>query len=260
MPNKIWSWLLGKEEPEVKEKQSGNAVDAQKELINAITAYLKKHFFGQKNFTDTVVLWIDHSNPAYQSYVRGKEFEKQLRIELENKQLTAISKAPFLFKTESLPQNSNFPEIISGVYFQLICKENEKKTTVITKAKISISNNKGSLVQNEYILDAEHKTEFCMGRGEENFNHVVIKENDPFHYETNLGVSHIHAKIVFVAEKGFCLQSRNATQRIILNRNDQRFDDLTDMDRKILLQNNDEIELGKSVCLRFQMITTDAFI
>jgi hypothetical protein len=253
MPNKIWNWLLGKEESEEKEKQPDNVVDSQKELLNAIIAYLKKHFFGQKTFTDTIVLWIDSSNPAYQSYVRDEEFEKRLRTELENKQLIAISKADFVFKTEKVQQDSKFPEIAQGVYIQLIAKKNETKPTVYTKAKITIANNKGSLMQYEYILDATNKNEFNIGRGEGNFNHIIIKENDPIHYETNIRVSRDHAKIVFIAEKGFYLQSRNETNRTIINRNEQRFADLKDLNAKSLLRDDDEIELGKSVCLRFQI-------
>ena len=129
----------------------------------------------------------------------------------------------------------------------------DTKSAVFTKAKITISNGKGSLMQEEYILDAAKKTEYNIGRGEGNYNHIVIKENDPGHYETNSRISRDHAKIVFVAEKGFFLQSRNETNRTIINRNEQRFADLKDLNAKSLLRNDDEIELGKSVCLRFQI-------
>jgi hypothetical protein len=249
MLKKLLNSLIGKPE-------TNNVVDAKKELRDAIVMYFNQKFLGQKIFTDTVVVWISDVQPEYQSYIRSGEieFKNDLCTELDDRQLYAISKAKIVFKTENPPQE--FTKIADGVYIQLFA-ENEgirKLQEVCSKAKITIVKGKGSLMKGKYILDAEKQTEYNIGRGVENNNHIVIKDNDPANSEINNRVSRQHAKIVFVTGIGFCLQSRNETNRTIIKRNNQRIDDICDLFRKLPLQHNDEIELGKSVCLRFEII------
>jgi len=244
MSNKFTNWLLGKQEPTSEKVKSG--IDAEKALRNAIVDYFKQHFFGKKNFNDSVVVWIDNSRAAYQSYVRDKEFEQHLRTDLENKQLYAVGKAKFTFNTENPPEKLNLSPITDGVYIQCVTE------SMTPKAKITISNGKGSLLKDEYLLDSATQTKYNIGRGEGNYNHIVIKEGDPEHRE-NQYVSEQHAKIVFIAEKGFSLQpcdtERNTT---IVYRNYAKVHDFPTMN-PYLLQNNDEIELGRRVCLKFEI-------
>lgn len=250
----IWNRLLGKQELKKNISETDNAVDSQKNLLNAITTYFKKHFLGRKTFTDTVVLWIDNEHPSYQNYARDKEFDTQLKTEFENKELYAIANAKFVFRTENPPQDLGLPILIEGVYLQLIPLE-EIKQEIITKAKITIFNGKGSLKRDKYILDSLKQIEYNIGRGDEDHNHIVINEDDSTHKEANSYVSRQHAKVVFVAEKGFYLQSCNESNRTIIKRNNQRFADLKDLNTRILLLDNDVIELGKSVCLKFENST-----
>jgi hypothetical protein len=243
---KLTNWLLRKP------VAHDNVVEAKKELRDAIVKYFDQKFFGQKTFTDTVVIWVSDSQQAKHSYVRDKEFETELRAELEDKELKAISKAKFVFRTAHPPQELEL--IAEGVYIQLIATGIKPPQEIYTRAKITVVKGKGSLMENEYILDAQKQTEYNIGRGVENNNHLVIKENDPVNSELNNCVSRQHAKIVFVAEKGFCLQSRNENNRTIINRNNQRADDLKELNRIAILQDGDEIELGKSVCLKFEVL------
>jgi hypothetical protein len=259
MFKKIWNWLLGKPETE-KNVAHSNVVDAKKEMNETIVKFFNQNFFGQKTFTDTVVIWVANSQPEKQSYVRDKEFETELCTELENRQLVAISKVQFLFKTENPPQELGLAEIAKGIYIQLLAVNTqpiESPKEVCDKAKITIVTAKGSLMKNSYILDAEKQTEYNIGRGVENNNHIVIKEHDPANSEINSRVSRLHAKIVFIVGKGFCLQSRNEDNRTIINRNNLRITDLKDLNTKALLQTYDEIELGKSVCLLFEHLTPE---
>jgi len=251
MFKKIWNWLLGKPQTE-KTATHDNMVDAKKELRDAIVTFFSKNFFGQKTFTDTVVIWISN-NQSKQSYVRDKKFENELRVELENRQLKAISKAEFVFKTENPPLKLELAKIAEDVYIQLVAASIKTPEEISTQAKITIVKGKGSLMKNKYILDAKKQTEYNIGSNLVKNNHIVINYNDLQHPE-NQNVSRQHAKIVFVAGKGFHLQSRNENNRTIINRNNQRIADLTDLNKKKLLYNNDEIELGKSVCLKFEIV------
>jgi hypothetical protein len=250
---KLWDSLAGKPETE-KTVTTNNSVDAKKELRDAIVKYFLQHFLSQKNFTDTIVVWISDIRQEYQNYIRndGIEFKNDLCVELDNRQLYAISKASIEFKLENPPQE--FTKISEGVYIQLLAEKEVIPQEIFTKARITVLKDKGSLMRIEYLLDASKQLEFNIGRGDGNNNHIIIKENDPVNSEINNRVSRQHAKIIFVTGKGFCLQSRNETNRTIINRNNRRFDDLTDLNKKTLLQSNDEIELGKSVCLRFEIV------
>jgi len=260
MLKKLWNFVIGALETEKPVVTHNNRVDAKKELRDAIVKYFIKKFLTQKNFTDTVRVWISDMQPEYQSYIRNEEpeFKNELCTELDNRQLNAISKAKIEFKTENPSQEelAKSAQIAKGVYIQLLAKEEviEKLKDVYTKAKITLVKGKGSLMKTKYMLDAEKQPEYNIGRGTENNNHIIIKDDDTANSEINNRVSRQHAKIVFVSGKGFCLQSRNESNRTFINRNNERFDDLTDLNKKTLLQNNDEIELGKSVCLRFEII------
>jgi hypothetical protein len=259
MLRRIWNWLLGKpaesKKKTMKDEPStpDNVIDGQKKLINLIV----KHFgysYGKEVFTETFVIWIGNNNPQGQSLVRETDFEKSLRTELENCQLWAASKMKITFKTENPPQNAGFLELKDDSTADVFIQRVEKPTeTVQTKAKISILNDKGSLAKKEYRLDAAKQTEYNIGRGENNYNHIVILENDINNKENDF-VSHGHAKILFEEKKGFFLQSRNENNRTIVNRNNQRFADIPNTTIKILLKNNDEIELGKAVGLLFEIM------
>jgi hypothetical protein len=256
MANKILNWLLDKqkETKEIKPVTENNAVAGKQKLLDTICEFCKP-FFGTTEFTETVVVWVNNSQLVYQSFLRSTTFATELRTELQNRQLIAVSKAKFEFKTENPPAELDLPEIAKGVYIQLVAKQKVEKQQkeVFTKAKLSISAGKGSLTQNKYILDAKKQTEYNIGRGTDK-NHIVIKDNDLENNEINSRVSRAHARIVFVVDKGFYLQSRNEQNRTIINRNNQRFADLKDLNTKVLLQDSDEIELGKSVCLKFKIV------
>lgn len=236
-------------------------IDWQSYLITLIVEYFNFSFGKEESFTGTFVIWVGNSNPQYQSLVHEQNFEKNLRNELENRQLFAASNAKIDFKTENPPQDAGYLELkndkISDIYIQRIEKEVEpEETNTITKARISILNNRGSLMQEEYILDATKQTEYNIGRGEGNYNNIIIRENDSEHTENGY-VSSRHAKIIFIERQGFCLQSRNDNNRTIINRNNQRFAKITKTESKTPLKNNDEIELGypeKKVCLLFEII------
>jgi hypothetical protein len=256
---KLWNDFIGKSETE-ETVVHDNSVDAKKELRNAIIAYFRKNFLTEIEVTGTFIVWVNDSQAKYQDYVRKEDFTNELYTELDNRQLNVINKAKIEFKTENPLQE--FEKIMEGVYIQFLVRDEETQTVqeVCSKARITIVKGKGSLMETKYLLEAEKQTEYNIGRGTNNNNHIVINENDPANSEVNNRVSRQHAKIVFITGKGFYLQSRNETNRTFINRNNQRFDDLTDLNKKTLLQNNDEIELGKSVCLKFEMIADSAEI
>lgn len=234
-----------------------NIVDVRQKTINLLVEFFN-FSFGEESLSGNYVVWVSNKKPQLQSMVRKVDFMNSLQLELENGQLWAASKAEIIFKTENPPQDAGFKELKddenkeSGIFIQWI-EENEP-TVVMPRAKLFISNNKGSLVKEEYLLDASKQTEYNIGSNREaNKNHIEIDFYDEQN-ENNERVSLVHAKIVFVADRGFYLQSRNEKNRTIINRDNQRIADLTDLNSQVLLKNNDEIELAKSVCLRFEVI------
>ena len=228
-----------------------NVVEGKQKLLNAICEFCRQ-FFGKTDFSDTVVVWVANSQPAFQSFVREKNIETELCAALQNKQLFAVSKAKFEFKTKNPPVELGLKAITEGIYVQLVTpkKAEEQQKEVFTNAKISIADSKGSLAQSIYQINAAKQQTFNIGRGTDYNNFVVIDDDN----ELNSCVSRQHAKIVFVAEKGFLLQSRTTNNRTIINRNFERFADLKDLNTKVLLQDGDVIELGKSVCLKFEIV------
>jgi len=231
-----------------------NPVDAKNELRDAIVAYFKKSFQTEKEITGTFVVWVSDSRAKYQDYVRKDEFKNDLYTELDNRQLNAVSKAKIEFKTENPPRE--FETIAEGVCVQFLVKgkQTENPKDVCTKAQITVMEGKGSLMKSKYILDADKYTEYDIGRGSENNRHIVIKENDPEYGEINNRVSRQHARIVFVAGKGFALESLKFDNRTFIHRAGKREHDIYLNDGARLLKHNDIIELGKSVCLLFEVI------
>jgi len=243
-----------------------NAIDFREELIEKI---VKNNFFGRYKFDETVtnpfVLWVTTEGLNYQTEVRKPNFIKSLRKAFDDAELSEVgSNAQWIVKTEPLPRNADFYKIDEGIYLDtrlLVEQQDDQPKIVSTKARISIAENSGSLLQREYLLDAKEMQTWQIGRGEkdrkEKKNHIAINDNErDRRYDNNKYVSSTHAEIVFLANIGFCVKSLNDGNRTIIYRRENRISDLQDLKSISLpLQDGDRIELGKKVLLKFEVIT-----
>lgn len=240
----------------------GSSFELRKELLDKIVKNdFFRPFWNSGKISDSFVLWITPDKPAYQIEVGKKDFREALHKEFDNAELKAVGEASWLFEIKALPDNAMFTEIEDGVYLEIRNPDAtptfEQPKNIPTKAKISIVAGSGSLVQDEYLLDAGEQHVYQIGRGKNDktgrINRIAIKDNtdDPL-YKNNRYVSSAHAAIVFTENEGFCLKSLNANNRTIVYRGETKEADLKDLYSKSKpLQDGDRIELGKKVSLKF---------
>jgi hypothetical protein len=201
----------------------------------------------------------------YQTEARKPDFVNSLRKAFDDAELSeAGSNAQWTVNTMPLPDDADFYKIDEGIYLDacpVVEQQKDQPQDLSTKARISIADNSGTLIQPEYLLDAEKQQVWQIGRGEkdrtERKNHIAISNiaKDKL-YDNNKYVSSAHAQIIFVADKGFCIKSLNDNNRTIVYRHEARVADLKDLHSvSIPLQNGDYIELGKKVSLKFETIT-----
>ena len=245
---------------------SDNAIDFREELIEKIVT---NSFFKRYSMDETIanpfVLWVTTEGQNYQTEVRKQDFIKSLRKAFDDAELPEVgSNAQWIVKTETLPEGSDFHRIDEGIYLDnrpLVEQQDILPEFIPTKARISIAERSGSLLQTGYLLDAEKQQIWQIGRGEKDRtgkkNHIAISDNEKDkRYENNKYISSAHAQILFIANKGFCMKSLNDNNRNIIYRNETRISDLKDLHSvSVPMKDGDLIELGKKVLLKFEVIT-----
>ena len=238
-------------------------IGLRNELLGLIVNHcFFRPFWDTDTIAGTFVLWVTADNPAYQIEVRKKDFVNTLRKEFDSNELKAVGAASWLVETTPLPQNAQFIKLADSIFLETRDAAGaapEPFEDIPTKALISIANNSGSLLQPDYLLDAETQQVYQIGRGKKDrtntINHIAINDDtaDRMH-DKNKYVSSTHAQIVFVPGTGFCVQSLNDKNRTIIYRNENRVADLRDVHSMSLpLQDGDRIELGKRVSLWFEV-------
>ena len=245
---------------------ANNAIDFREELIEKI---VKNSFFRRYKFDETIThpfsLWVTTEGPNYQTVVRKPDFIRRLQKAFDDAELSEVgSRANWNVKAESLPQDADFYKIDEGIYLDtrpIAEQPDDQPQNVPTKARISIAENSGSLLQRDYQLDADKQQIWQIGRGEkdrtERKNHIAIRDNkEDRRYENNKYVSSAHAQIFFIADKGFFVKSLNDNNRTIIYRRENRIADLQDTHSvSVPLQDGDRIELGKKVLLKFEFVS-----
>jgi len=144
-------------------------------------------------------------------------------------------------------------------------------TNIIAKARIKAI--QGELQELSYIIDSANSNNFNIGRGANprlengvmHKNYIVVKDKEDFidtddeNIHFNRYVSRAHACIAFSNTSGFmlkvydggCYKTGNRTR--IFRENSQPID-VQNTQIVYPLQHNDQIELGKSVILHFELI------
>ncbi|GAB6120560.1 FHA domain-containing protein [Dysgonomonas termitidis] len=246
-----------------------DTVTFRSNLIEAIVNKLRPQAFADK-VDGYYTLYVAGTNDDlnYQAEINKADFLNDLLLALENANITAVANVPWTIKTELPPENAaGISEVMPGIRLQYVNKVAEATPAqpVHTKARVSIWHGRGSLVQNSYQLDSTKQKTYNIGRGEfneETFheNHIVIndRESNPDKNELNTYVSRMHAKIVFVEGKGFCLQvlpggsklASNGRTRIIHGEDSSV--EAQNLNVRYQLFNGDIIELGRKVLLKFE--------
>ena len=244
-------------------KPVGSSFELRKELLGKIVKNdFFRPFWDSDKIAYTFVLWITPDKPAYQIEAGKKDFRDALHKEFDNADLKAIGMASWQIETKLLPEDATFIEIEAGIYLEIRSEIGilpDPFKDIPTKAKISIVEGSGSLEQHEYLLDANDRQTYQIGRGNSDNagrkNYIVIRDNEnDLLYKNNRYVSSSHAELIFVENKGFCLKSLNRNNRTIVYRDEIRVADIKDLYSKFgPLQNGDRIELGKKVSLKFEI-------
>ena len=241
-----------------------SSFELRKELLGKIVKNdFFRPFWDSDKISDTFVLWITSDKPAYQIEAGKKDFRNALHKEFDNAELKAVGTASWLIETKPLPESAKFIEIEVGVYLEIRSASvalSAPQKDIPTKATIHIVAGSGNLEQQEYLLDANNRQAYQIGRGKNDRpgrkNDIVIRDNeDDLLYKNNRHVSSAHAELIFVENRGFCLKSLNKNNRTIVYRAGMRVADIKDLHSKYgPLQNGDRIELGKKVSLQFECL------
>lgn len=221
----------------------------------------RKSDMGDKIFT----LWI--TDQLLFEVINKSDFQDKLitRLDEEGYRNTIWNSVRF----ENPPQGHLFTAIIADkVFLQIETQEFVKPT--ISKARITVIPSKGSLLQEEYLLNSEERQRYNIGVGifpdmqgkGVRENHIAIDDNiNSLQYENNKYVSSAHAHIGFSHKYGgFYLQVELGGSRPFSNNRTQIFrgdKDPIEVENTVLpesLQNGDFIVLGKSVTLRFEEV------
>ena len=258
-------------EESLKRVTGNGSDDFRKNIIKKITQHdALRPYWREKEINNLFILWATSNDINCQWEIVKPEFANELQLELQNVELTAVSYANWSFKIEELPENNNFYPIAKGLYLEIqhyvAPPPSEKEKISYSKARINIFAKKGSLSDGAYLLDANKQSKYNIGRGALNGfreNHIVIEEAEqsPF-FELNQYVSRSHACIIFSNKYGFCLQVNEGgcrpdnRTRIIRDEKPIEIENLAPMPPEPLL-NGDIIELGKSVLLKFEIITDE---
>jgi hypothetical protein len=157
---------------------------------------------------------------------------------------------------------------LSGKVFLQIKDRLSAERVKAQRASITIFNNSGSLIKNEYILSSDEMRQkkiqaYNIGAGEYpkipsgyRQNHIVIDDdpNSPM-IEKNKYVSRMHAHIGFSDKFGFYLQVERDGTRLMGKRTrifrGEQIIEMENLTVKEPLQDGDLIELGKAVVLQY---------
>ena len=245
------------------EEQNSDKVSAPQiraAVIKNIAALLKP-LLGKDDFKGIAFYATQH----IYALALDKEFEKLLRLEFDNRGFKSLGNGK-VEVFEGQPTDDAH-KVYSDIIFAEILTKETPMHTAPRKARITIYHGKGSLKQEEYLLDTavDNKKTYCIGRGDISTKGGVFRENDiiindvepnPAIAELNNYVSSSHANIE-VLDGGFYLKAMpggvsngNATKYI---RDGKVFKLETDS-MSYPLHNGDIIELGRKVYLKFEVI------
>jgi len=247
--------------PQATESVKGkNAIDTEEKILSSIVKVFDSVYKGKKSnlHNKKFTLWV--ADNRLFDMVKGQNFSNELILKLANE---GYNTAWNSVRLEMPAQNHTFTRISDHIFLQI--EDKEAIRSVGQKAKITVVQGKGSLLQEMYLLDSKERQRYNIGVGilpdmeGKGFreNHIVIDDSPHSpHYENNKYVSRAHAYISFSEMDGFCLQVEMGGSRIYNGRTrilrcEEKIE-VDNLENQEPLQDGDIIELGKSVYLRFE--------
>lgn len=249
----------------MKDKLGSNSIERREEIIQLVVNEFRKNFTGSgvSDFKNIVLeLWVLDNVLCHS--IKSTDVSKEILVKIDvelgyNLNGVEIMSGP-------LPSTMiGYKAIGDGIYISI--KEVIQKSK-LHKASISIYGNSGSLLEYEYILDAEEivklpEKRYNIGIGElsnmddviPRINNIVVDDNqDSEYFEKNKYVSRAHAHIYY--DKGFLLQVEKGGTRISGKRThlfrEGSSIELNNLKAPILLKDGDIIILSKKVSLLFK--------
>lgn len=245
---------------EVTKQDDVSAPQIRAEVIRNINDLLKP-LLGKDDFKGIAFYATQH----IYALALDKEFENLLRLEFDNRGFKSLGNGKVeIFEGQP---SVDAHKVYGDIVFAEILTKDTPMHMAPRKARITVFHGKGSLKQEEYLLDtaADNKKMYCIGRGDISTKGGVFRENDiiindvepnPAIAELNNYVSSSHANIE-VRDGGFYIRAMqgglangNATKYI---RDGKVFKLETDS-MSYPLQDGDLIELGRKVYLKFEVI------
>ena len=239
------------------------------EVVNEVILDYVARFTGSDSFIG-LSLWV---NDQFFHVINKEQFKTGLKASFDSMHLYSLGKGDIsIFLGEPKPQDEASPLTKKGVippgtlWIRLV--EKGKAETKHAKASLSIIQGHGSCKEKEYILSAEDKTIYKIGRGAVSLksgyayrvNDIIVEDNnpEPSIQKLNNHVSSAQADIII--DDGFfylkalpsgCRTLGGSPTKII---RDQESKELRDIVSSYKLIDGDVIELGKSVLLLFKII------
>lgn len=219
-----------------------------------------------ERFSKGVHFWIRDKELG--AILKTDSFEKKLRLAFDNNEMDYLGGCEYKYTYGRLADEEN-PIIINSGKLEITPINIEKKDEAAWNAEISIISNTGSLEKPFYTLFKEEGKVFHVGRGQISrkngtyrINDIVIRDNDSDEtiQKNNNCVSSAHCDIVvkdgiyyLSATKNGCRTEGGSATKII---RDQISTEIRDVQTLSPLRDGDIIELGKTVMLKFRMITS----
>ena len=243
-----------------KEEPAEIALESKEDLLRTILNVVGDIYDDESETANKrIVVWLDTDQITFNDY---EKFKKRILQALIIDRGYKFESVNFNIgkPDESLRCTSIHPN--GKEYIQII---DTKQISVSKRASISIFNNRGSLLKDEYILSPDDMKKlgiscYNIGSGERptgyRYNHIAIDDNpDSPMNSLNKYVSRGHAHIGFSEKFGFYLQVEHGGTRLSGKRTRiYRGDKIIEVDNievREPLINGDLIELGKAVYLKF---------
>lgn len=250
-------------------EKADNAQDAKKNIIEALINRFKQLRFDDSSLSiKQVTIWA--ADPVYISLLKNDAFVNQLHREIENNFIDSLRGAEITVRMGKPAAKIQPGCLIEDAVWFSFPKESESQATSKKIARVTVSNNCGSLKRKSYDLDTEQHNVFHIGRGlrERNKNrpyrenHIVIddEERNQDIMDLNSHVSGSHADIIFDEGTYYlratpygCRPDGSKTSVIRETKDGTVEYEIKDSESRFHLQSGDLIELGGAVVLSFML-------
>ena len=248
---------------------SDNAVDAKKSIIDALIGRFKQLRFDDSAVViKKVTIWA--SDPVDISLLKTDAFVNQVYTEIENNFISALANSEIVVKMGKPAAKVQAGCLLENRIWYSFSMETDELTSSRKVARITISDNCGSLKRKTYELDTDKRSVFHIGRGDREKNkarpyrenHIAIndEEKNKELLELNSHVSGSHADIIFdegtyyLRATPYGYRPDGSKTSVIRETKDGTVEyEIKDCESRFRLRSGDLIELGGSVVLIFTL-------